>query len=90
MEGAERLPDRIDADTLRKYFALTKPDLSEVERCREALNKLGFAIQLCTLRLQGYFLSDTRNLASEVIETPMTSLAQRSRTLRCGAAFRPF
>ena len=69
MEAAERLPDGIDADTLRKYFTLTKPDLAEVEQCRGAVNKLGFAIQLCTLRWQGYFLSDTRNLPSEVIET---------------------
>ncbi len=69
MEGAERLPDRIDADTLRKYFTLTKPDLAEVEQCRGAVKRLGFAIQLCTLRWQGYFLSDTRNLPSEVIET---------------------
>jgi len=42
---------------------------AEVEQCRGAVNRLGFAIQLCTLRWQGYFLSDTRNLPSEVIET---------------------
>ena len=69
MEGAERLPDGIDADTLRKYFTLTKPDLEEVEQCRGAVNKLGFAIQICTLRWQGYFLTDSRNLQPEVIET---------------------
>ena len=56
MEGAERLPDGIDAETLRKYFTLTKPDLEEGEQCGGAIN-LGFAIQLCTLRWQGYFPS---------------------------------
>jgi Domain of unknown function (DUF4158) len=69
LEAAERLPDEIDADTLRKYFTLTRPDLEEVEQCRGAVNKVGFAIQLCTLRWQGYFLPDARNLPSVVIET---------------------
>jgi hypothetical protein len=67
-EAAERLPDEISADTLRKYFTLTRPDLEEVEQCRGAVNKVGFAIQLCTLRWQGYFLPDARNLPSAVIE----------------------
>ena len=54
-EAAERLPDEISADTLRKYFTLTRLDLEEVEQCRGAVNKVGFAILLCTLRWQGYF-----------------------------------
>jgi TnpA family transposase len=68
LEATERLPDEINADTLRKYFTLTRLDLEEVGRCRGAVNKVGFAIQLCTLRWQGYFLSDARNLSSAVIE----------------------
>lgn len=68
-EAGECLPDGIDADTLRKYFTLTGPDLEEVGQCRGVVNKVGFAIQLCTLRWQGYFLPDARNLPSAVIET---------------------
>lgn len=68
-EATERLPDEIDADTLRKYFTLTRLDLEEVEQCRGAVNKVGFAIQLCTLRWQGYFLPDARNIPPAVIET---------------------
>jgi hypothetical protein len=68
-EATERLPDEIDADTLRKYFTLTRLDLEEVEQCRGAVNKVGFAIQLCTLRWHGYFLPDARNIPSAVIET---------------------
>lgn len=33
-EATERLPDEIDADTLRRYFTLTKADREEVEQCR--------------------------------------------------------
>jgi Domain of unknown function (DUF4158) len=39
---------------LRKYFTLTETDLQELTVCRGVVNKLGFAVQLCTLRWQGY------------------------------------
>ena len=60
LEEPERLPDEIDDDTLRKFFTLTKADLEQVDQCRGPANKLGFAVQLCTLRWHGYFLPDTR------------------------------
>ena len=69
LEAPERLPDAIDTDTLRKYFTLTQLDLDQVHQCRGAVNKLGFAVQLCTLRWHGSFLPDTRALPSAVIET---------------------
>jgi hypothetical protein len=69
LDAPERLPDAIDTDTLRKYFTLTQPDLDHVHQCRGAVNKLGFAVQLCTLRWQGAFLPDTRALPAAVIET---------------------
>ncbi|MGC2657571.1 MAG: DUF4158 domain-containing protein [Bryobacteraceae bacterium] len=68
LEEPDRLPDGIDDDTLRKYFTLTRPDLDQVDQCRGAINKLGFAVQLCTVRWRGYFLPDTRGFASPVIE----------------------
>lgn len=68
LEEPERLPDGIDDDTLRKYFTLTRADLEQVEQCRGPANKLGFAVQLCTLRWRGYFLPDTREVASSVTE----------------------
>jgi hypothetical protein len=67
-EEPERLPDDIDDDTLRKYFTLTKSDLAEVDQCRGAVNKIGFAVQLCTLRWRGYFLADTRGVHAKVVE----------------------
>jgi hypothetical protein len=35
----------------------------------ESLRKFGFAVQLCTLRWQGYFLGETRGLSTPVLET---------------------
>jgi TnpA family transposase len=68
LEESEHLPNEVDDDTVRKYFTLTKADLAQVDQCRGPANKLGFAVQLCTLRWHGYFLSDTRDLPSPVIE----------------------
>lgn len=68
LEEPDRLPADIDDDTLRKYFTLTKADLEQVDLCRGSTNRLGFAIQLCTLRWHGYFPPDTRDIPSSVVE----------------------
>lgn len=68
LEQPECLPNEIDADTLRKYFTLTKPDLEQIAQCRGPTNRLGFAVQLCTLRWYGYFLPDTTDVPGSVIE----------------------
>ena len=68
LEERERLPDEIDDNTLRKYFTLTRLDLEQVDQCRGPTNRLGFAVQLCTLRWHGYFLPDTRAVPSSVVE----------------------
>lgn len=68
LDEADRLPSDIDDDTLRKYFTLTQEDLEQVGLCRGSTNRLGFAIQLCTLRCHGYFLPDTRDIPLSVVE----------------------
>ncbi len=65
---SERLPHEIDDDTVRKYFTLTQQDLEQVNQCRGPANRLGFAVQLCTLRWHGYFLPDTRGVPPSVVE----------------------
>ncbi len=68
VDAAERLPAEIEPAILRKYFSLTRADLDEVERCRGPANKLGFSVQLCTLRWRGHFLPDTRDVPAAVLE----------------------
>ena len=46
-EKPDRLPEDIDAESLRKYFTLTEADREQVGSCRGAINKVGFAVQLC-------------------------------------------
>jgi hypothetical protein len=56
----QRLLETLDPESLRKYFTLTEADLQEVAVCHGAVNKLGFAVQLCALRWQGYSPSRER------------------------------
>ena len=61
-------PMRSTIDTLRKYLTLTKSDLEQIAQCRGPTNRLGFAVQLCTLRWQGYFLPDTGDVPGSVVK----------------------
>ena len=81
LEAAEQLPETLDPESLRKYFTLTETDLQEVAVCRGVVNKLGFAVQLCTLRWQGYFLGDTRGLPAPVLETIARQLGLLSMSI---------
>lgn len=68
------LPAEIEPEVLRKYFTLSDRDVEQVQQCRGAVNKLGFAVQLCTLRWGGYFLRDTNEVPQSVVETLATQL----------------
>ena len=74
LEVPERLPEEINPDILRKYFTLTASDLEQVEQCRGPINRLGFAVQLCTLRWRGHFLGDTRQVPESVLATIASQL----------------
>ena len=53
-----QLPSNLTPDQLRDHFTLTARDLNLVLERRRAHNKLGFAVQLCTLRFLGTFARD--------------------------------
>jgi TnpA family transposase len=53
-----QLPDELDLEQLNKFFVLSAADLVEIKECRGAVNKVGFALQLCSLRWFGFLLSD--------------------------------
>lgn len=80
MDASERissraqLPAELDLEDLSKYFLLSSSDRAEIQECRGAANKLGFSIQLCSLRWFGYLLPDLRNVPPTIIERLMQQL----------------
>lgn len=63
------LPEELDLEQLSKYFLLSAADLIEIQECRGAVNKIGFALQLCCLRWFGYLLLELAPAPQAVIDT---------------------
>src|SRR3989441_3130265 len=57
-ERWQRFPETIPQDDLAVYFLLSEDDSREVNRQREPFNRLGYALQLCTLRYLGFVPTD--------------------------------
>lgn len=70
---------RFDGDpapeALARFFHLAEGDLSFVSRCRGDHNRLGFAVQLTTVRYLGTFLEDPADVPSNVLHALSRQLA---------------
>lgn len=85
-----QFPDAVSESDLIQYFTLTPDDQVQIKRQRRSENRLGFALQLCTLRYLGFCPDDLQSVLTEVVEslaqqlqTPVASLtryAQRTQT----------
>ena len=85
-----QFPSAIPESDLIQYFTLTWEDQVQIKRQRRSENRLGFALQLCTLRYLGFCPDDLQQVLTEVVEflahqlqIPVESLsryAQRTQT----------
>lgn len=57
-ERWQRFPEPMPQEDLAGYFFLSEADIREVYRQREPFNRLGYALQLCTLRYLGFVPTD--------------------------------
>lgn len=62
-----RYPKKLMQDQLNKYFYLDDTDKGLIDACRRDYNKLGYALQLTTVRFLGTFLSSPVDVPSDVI-----------------------
>jgi hypothetical protein len=62
-----KYPDALTTAQLDKYFYLDDKDKELINACRRDYNKLGYAIQLTTVRFLGTFLPNPVNVPHDVI-----------------------
>ena len=62
-----RFPEKLSPDDLARYFHLDEPDQAILRGLRGASNRIGFALQLGTVRLLGRFPETIADLPTRVI-----------------------
>lgn len=67
--GFGRFPDEVSREDLERFCWLDDTDLSIVGRRRGTHNRLGFAVQLATVRVVGRFLTDPLAVPWPVVES---------------------
>jgi hypothetical protein len=66
-ERWQRFPETIPQDDLAVDFLLSEDDQREVHRQREPFTRLGYALQLCTLRYLGFVPTDLQATPQVVV-----------------------
>jgi hypothetical protein len=62
-----RFPDVIAYEDLVTFFTLSERDLRSIPRARDPHNRLGYALQLCTLRFMGFVPDDLRSAPPDAV-----------------------
>lgn len=85
-----QFPTTVPESDLAQYFTLSPADLVQIKRQRRDGNRLGFALQLCTLRYLGFCPKDWQQVPLEIIQRlaeqlqvpveVLSEYAQRSQT----------
>jgi hypothetical protein len=64
-----KFPSLISKEQLDKYFYLDDNDIAIINNCRRDYNRLGYALQLTTVRFLGTFLPNPLDVPKEVIKS---------------------
>jgi hypothetical protein len=64
----DSFPPEIQYKDLINFFTLSESDLAQIPVYSAATNRLGFALQLCTLRFMGFIPDDLTSTPPAVVE----------------------
>jgi TnpA family transposase len=67
-ERLNRFPAEIQYQDLVTFFTLSEADRDQIPVCSAIHNRLGFALQLCTLRFMGFVPDDLQSIPPAVVE----------------------
>jgi TnpA family transposase len=70
-----RFPEMIAYDDLITFFTLSERDMQSIPRYSAPHNRLGYALQLCTLRFMGFVPDDLTTAPSEAVAFVAQQLA---------------
>ena len=62
-----RFPEVIAYEDLVTFFTLSERDLASIPRTSPPHNRLGYALQLCTLRFMGFVPDDLRSAPPDAV-----------------------
>jgi TnpA family transposase len=62
-------PEEVNAEALERFFTLGVADLAEVRRRHGDANRVGWALQLCALRVLGFLPDDVRSAPSDAVRS---------------------
>lgn len=66
-ERLNKFPQDISKDDIITFFTLTDSDLNQIPTKSADYNRLGFALQLCTLRFLGFCPDNLKAIPFKVI-----------------------
>ena len=76
-----QFPAEISAEELITFFHLTADDLAQIPVTSALYNRLGFALQLCTLRYLGFCPDDLQSAPPSVVTYLAYQLGMNPQTL---------
>jgi TnpA family transposase len=80
-ERLDRFPDTVEHDDLVTFFTLSDEDKARIPVSSAASNRLGFALQLCTVRFIGFVPNALTSMPAPVVEHVANQLGVAPRVL---------
>jgi hypothetical protein len=66
-DNLNSFPKEIPYEDIVKYFTISYPDMKQIPKSSSDYNRIGFAVQLCSLRYMGFVPEDITNLPKEAL-----------------------